>query len=271
MVQYSSMETFIAQLAKRVGRSLKHEFSKQSRTAWREKAKSQIVTKADLLANRMILKTIRSRFPSHAILSEESGRGGRRSPYTWVVDPLDGTTNFTLKQPFFAVSIGLVHDDRPVLGVVYSPMLDELFSAERGKGARLNGRRLKVSPTSALSRAFLTFCYGSRIPDLKRAIRLFTSLKLSGQDLRQFGSASLESAYVAAGRTEAIIIPGAHAWDVAAGAIIVEEAGGRVTDFQDRPWTLQSRDYLATNAALHPALLKHFRHPSRRRALLGTT
>jgi myo-inositol-1(or 4)-monophosphatase len=263
------MERFISQLARRVGLILKREFSANARIAWREKAKSQIVTKADLLANRLILKAIRARFPAHGILSEETGRSGRKSDYLWVVDPLDGTTNFTVKQPFFAVSIGLVYREEPILGVIYSPMLDELFSAERGKGSRLNNRPIHVSDTGKLNQAFLTFCYGSRLPDLKRAIHLFTSLKLTGEDFRQFGSASLESAYVASGRTEAIIIPGAHAWDVAAGAVIVREAGGRVTDFHDQPWSIQSQDYLATNAELHPALIRHFRHPSRRKILLG--
>lgn len=250
------MKKIVSQLAKEVGRMLLKEFQKSGRSDYCDKYRHEIVTRFDLLSERMILKKLRKKFPGHSILSEETHKKTKGMGYIWVVDPIDGTTNFVMKNPLFSISIGLVKDQLPVFGVVYAPMTDELFMAEKGKGATLNSRRIKVSSNSRISKAFLTFCHGSRTASIKRAINLYKTLKLKSKDFRQLGSAALECAFVAAGRSDAIIIPGVHAWDVAAGAIIVREAGGRVTDFQNRNWTIKSKNILATNDLIHKNLLK---------------
>ncbi|MFH0853192.1 MAG: inositol monophosphatase family protein [bacterium] len=249
-------EQFVVHLVKKVGRTLAQEFYKQQRVLWRDKYKTQIVTKFDLLADKIILEAIKNKFPDHSILSEESGSYGQRSDYVWVVDPLDGTTNFAMKNPFFCISIALTYKSRPILGVVYNPLIDELFTARTTKGAKLNNKNIKVSKTYQLNHSFLSFCYGNRILDIKRAIKLFNKLKLTGKDMRQLGSAALEGCYVASGRTDALIVPGAHPWDVAAGALIAQEAGAMVTDFQGNDWTMQSKDILIASPQIHSLLIK---------------
>lgn len=249
------MKQLIIQLARRVGQALLTEFKKPGPVAFHDKDKLEIVTKSDYLAERMILRELRKRFPQHSVLSEESGLRKQKSDYLWVVDPLDGTTNFAIKNPIFSVSIALVYRHQPVLGVVFWPALGEMFVAERDRGAQLNGRKIHIRIERELSESFLTFCHGQTLSSIMKAISLYGRLKLKGKELRQLGSAALESCFVAAGRTDAIIIPGALPWDAAAGSLIVREAGGRVTDFQNRDWTIRSRDFLASNGQIHARLL----------------
>lgn len=246
--------------AKKAGAYLIKNFYHNHRDRATLKFKHEIATKTDLGAEKIILNIIKKEFPTHRILSEEAGKNYKKSDFLWVVDPLDGTTNYSMQNPIFNVSIGLFHQKEIVLGVVYAPLLHELYVAEKNKGTTLNGKKLHVSKTGNFHKSLLTFCHGHREKNIKRAIKAYNFFKLKGFDTRQLGSAALEMAFVAAGRTESIMIPGAHPWDVAAGTLLVREAGGKVTDFKGREWNLKSHDMLASNGKIHNQLLKFLKN-----------
>ncbi|MBT4722821.1 inositol monophosphatase, partial [Candidatus Falkowbacteria bacterium] len=214
--------------SKQAGKELKRLFYSRQFTT-QLKSKHEIVTTADKLAEKIIISGINEQFPDHAILAEESGRNKKKSDYLWIIDPLDGTTNFFMHNPLFSVSIGLAYKNEVVMGVVYIPILDELYYAEKGKGAFVDGKRIKVSKTSDIKDTFLTFCHGNKLTALNSAINFYGKLKKTARDFRQLGSAAIECAYVARGITDAIVIPGVKSWDVAAGTILVREAGGKVS------------------------------------------
>ncbi len=195
--------------AQDAGRLLLKEYNQFKRQTARIKAKHEIVTKADLISEKSIISRIRKNFPDHQILSEEAGKFKSSSDYLWIIDPLDGTTNFTIHHPLWAVSIAVAYKNEIIFGVVLAPYLDELYIAEKRKGAKLNNKRISVS-REIKSKVINTFCHGSRPKDIKRALKFVNYQKLNKLDCRQLGSASLELGYVAAGRTESIMIPGAH-------------------------------------------------------------
>jgi myo-inositol-1(or 4)-monophosphatase len=240
--------------ARAAGRLLKAEFKTFKRDDVRIKGYTQLVTPADKKAEDIIISLIKKNFPGHHILSEESGDNGKKSDYFWIIDPLDGTTNFSFHFPAFAVSIAVAFRGEIVVGAIYIPLLNEMFVAEKDKGAYMNGQKIRVSNYGP-QRAFHTFCHGGKKCDVKRAAGYYSYLKPRDYDIRQLGSASLELAYVACGRTDSIFIPGAKPWDVAAGTILVREAGGRVTDAAGLPWDLESRDMIAANGLVHRSVL----------------
>ena len=242
-------------VAKRAGIILLKRFDKFDRADVMLKSGHEILTQADLAANKAIIKEIKKNFINHKILSEETGDNKKESDYLWIIDPLDGTTNFSMHNPLWAVSIGVAHKGKMIVGVVYSPLLDELYVAELGKGATRNGKKIKVSNTKK-GRILNTFCHGSREKDIKRAVKYFSKQKLNDFDCRQMGSASIELAFTACGRVESITIPGAHSWDVSAGVLLVREAGGRVTDFSGNKWNIKSEDMVASNGRVHSNLLE---------------
>ncbi len=249
------IKTVAVSAARAAGKLLAKEFKTFDRSDVKVKGFTQLVTPADKEAEKIILSAIKEVFPGHHILSEESGDNDKKSKYSWIVDPLDGTTNFSFHFPAFAVSIGVAYEGEIILGVVYLPLLNEMFVAERGKGAFLNGKKIRVSSCGP-ERAFHTFCHGGKKNDVKKAVGYYSYRKPRDYDIRQLGSASLELAYVACGRTDSIFIPGAKSWDVAAGTLLVSEAGGRVTDEAGREWTLKSKDMIATNGLVHSEVLK---------------
>ena len=254
------MRLFAEHLAKTAGRKIIAEFYRLHRQDIRFKTRREVVTKADLIAEKIILSAIRKKFPDHSILSEESGWDKhKRSPYLWIVDPLDGTTNFSYHNPLFAVSIALLRDGQIVLGVIYVPFLDIMISAEQGKGARWNGKPIHVSAKQQIAKSFLTFCHGNSKQDLRRGLAAYHRVKQKFFDVRQLGSAAMEMAWVGAGYVDGYFSPGARSWDVAAGVLIVREAGGIVTDFKGRPWTIESQEIVASNKTIHPFILKHLR------------
>jgi myo-inositol-1(or 4)-monophosphatase len=228
----------------------------------RFKGTVDLVTEADKGAETLIAARLRAAFPDHRLLGEEGARGadagrggGEASPYGWLVDPLDGTTNYAHGLPHFAVSIALEHAGSPLVGVVYDPIRDELFAAARGKGATRNGDPIRVSTTDGLVRALLAtgFSYDLAERDLQAAAwRLFLPRV---QAIRQTGSAALNLCYVAAGRLDGYWERPLSPWDMAAGALIVAEAGGRVSDFADGPFRPYGAEVVASNGPLHPELL----------------
>ncbi len=220
------------------------------------KKDGSVVTKADRESEELIKSMLFRAFPGHSFLGEESGLDEKGSEFRWVVDPLDGTSNYSMKNPFFNVSIGLLKGGEPVLGVVFSPVQKELFSAVRGKGAFMNGKRIMVSGETGLSRSKVAFCHGKDKRSVEVISGVFHSMKSMNDTFRQLGSAALELAYVACGRLDAFLSAGTHPWDVAAGLLIVREAGGRVTDFSGKEYGMYSPDILATNGKVHRELMR---------------
>ncbi len=243
-----------SQAALTAGRELLAVYEKFDRSGVKFKTPREIVTKADLLSERIIKKIIKANFPDHQILSEESGLSGKASPYLWIVDPIDGTTNFSMHNPLWSISIALSYKGEIQLGIVLVPILGEVFVAVKGLGAYLNGQKIQVSE-KRIKEAINTFCHGSDLKDIKRAIRYYEKQKLHNFDCRQLGSTAVELAYVAAGRVESIGIPGARVWDVAAGVLLVSESKGKVTDLTGEKWNIKSRDILASNGRDHSKLI----------------
>jgi myo-inositol-1(or 4)-monophosphatase len=222
-----------------------------------------LVTEADIAAEELIIDRIRSHYPLHGILAEESGEtiqeGSSRSEWKWIIDPLDGTTNYAHGYPCFCVSIGVEHSGALEIGVVYDPMRNEMFAAERGQGATLNERRIRVSDVEELNRAMMCtgFPYDVRTrPDFARD---FTNFTLHAQAVRRDGSAALDLAYVACGRFDGFWEDGLNTWDIAAGALLVSEAGGRITNFENEPLDIYTKKVVASNGRVHDAMLRLLR------------
>lgn len=243
--------------AKEAGDFLKQNLGKVRLIQRKEGQERNLVTEIDRGSEAIIIGHIQRRFPSHDILAEESGtEHAQQSDYRWVIDPLDGTTNFTHGFPVFCVSIGIEHKGALVAGVIYDPNLDELFTAERGGGAFLNGKRMHVSSIPSLDRGLLVTGFPYNItenPD--HAVEHFINFLMSSQAVRRMGSAAIDLAYVAAGRYEGFWEVALNPWDMAAGVVLVEEAGGVVTDFRGGPFTIYKKEILATNSLVHEEMM----------------
>lgn len=215
-----------------------------------------LVTVADKASEEVILQALHRHLPYHSILSEESGQlGNQETEFLWAIDPLDGTTNFAHQYPFFAVSIGLLINGIPQVGVIYNPFHNELFCAAQGLGATCNRRPIKVSNTSELSKSLLVsgFAYDRRETSDHNYAE-FCHLTHLTQGVRRSGAASLDLAYVACGRLDGYWERGLSPWDIAAGIIILREAGGKVTAYDRTPIQLKSGRILATNGYIHDSL-----------------
>ena len=223
----------------------------------REKQRADLVTDVDEASERLIVERIRARFPGDAIVAEESAAAAVLAGRRWVIDPVDGTTNFVHGHPFVAVSVALVDDRGPAVGVVHAPFLGEVFHAVRGGGAFLDGRPMRVSPEPSLARSLLAtgFPFKQGKGDLDAYMLLVADAIRASRDVRRAGSAALDLAFTAAGRVGGFFEIGLAPWDVAAGMLLVTEAGGRVTGWPGDadPPVLTGR-ILATNGFIHPAL-----------------
>lgn len=223
------------------------------------KGEVNLVTEYDRRAETLIVEMLGKKFPGHHLYAEERGDAGPGdSPYTWLIDPLDGTTNFAHGFPIFAVSIGLMHQSESILGVVFDPIREELFAAGAGLGARLNGARIKVSDTPELDRALLAtgFAYDRRTSSDNNVDNLARFVRRC-QGVRRPGSATLDLAYVACGRLDGFWEMNLFPWDVMAGGLIVREAGGKVTDFSGgTDGYLSGRRIVASNGHIHEQMLK---------------
>jgi myo-inositol-1(or 4)-monophosphatase len=228
------------------------------RSTIRKKGPIDLVTAADLEAEAAFRRLIDARFPDHAVLGEEQAEGGGSGSARcrWIIDPLDGTTNFAHGLALFCVSIALEVDGRVVLGVVFDPVGGELFTAERGAGARVNGRPLRVSACDQLEDSLLCTGFPYSIRERRESqIAVFGAFLGRARAVRRLGSAALDLCYVAAGRFDAFWEDQLHAWDVAAGALIAGEAGARVTRFDDGPHDLFQGQIVASNGRLHRDVL----------------
>ncbi len=216
---------------------------------------NNLVTEIDEAAERLIIQIIKDKFPQHGVIGEEYGSKDLESEYKWIIDPIDGTVNFAHGVPLCCVSIGLMYGDDIVLGAVYNPMMNELFFAEKGKGATLNGQPIKVSAKSDLQQSFLVTGFPYQYPEGKDPVRIFEHFLKKGLPIRRLGSAALDLCWVAAGRFDAFWEYNLQPWDMAAGILIIDEAGGRVSDFSGSKMTVWNKEIIASNGILHEMLL----------------
>ena len=227
------------------------------------KGATDLVTEVDVHAEQTIVALIRERYPTHQVLAEEGSVGGGDPRHRWIVDPLDGTTNYAHGLRIFSVSVGYERDGTLAAGAVYDPMQDELFRATAGGGATVNGEPLAVSTTDTLIRALLGtgFPYQAELRPI--ALRQFTALSMQAQAVRRAGSAALDCCWVAAGRFDGYWENIVNAWDVAAGALIAAEAGAIVTDVRGNPFQVEDGSIMLATPALHPLILAAVSEASR--------
>jgi len=227
------------------------------------KGDADLVTAADRASEKMIRERISQQFPTHDVLGEEQGLNDLGGEYRWYVDPLDGTTNFAHGYPVFCVSMGLEHrlgdERRCIAGVVYDPTRDELFTAEQGKGAHLNGTPIHVSKAAQLKECLVATGFPSHKRHKNPNIHFYHQITLRTHGVRRAGSAALDLCNVASGRFDGFWEFNLNPWDTAAGVLIVEEAGGKVSRFDGSPFQLDSRETLASNGLVHDALLYEFK------------
>jgi myo-inositol-1(or 4)-monophosphatase len=221
------------------------------------KGEIDLVTEVDRACEAAILEILRGRFPSHDFVTEETHLDRTGSSHLWFIDPLDGTTNFTHSYPFFCASVGLAIDGVVVAGAIFDPLREELFTGERGRGAFMNGRPLRVSGAQNLLESLLAtgFPYDLH-SDVAHRIRLFTRFSRKARGIRRDGAAALDLCYVAAGRFDGFWEEQLQPWDMMAGSVIVEEAGGRVSRFDGSPHALRADQVLATNGRIHDAMIE---------------
>ena len=247
------LETAV-EIAREAGALLATYFERRVR--FELKGEFDLVTEADRASEKLVVERLRTHFPSHAIVAEEGGGHESSSEYRWYVDPLDGTTNFAHGFPMFNVTLGLQRAGESVAGVVYDPIRQEMFSAERGAGAYLNGKRIRVSPTGNLGESLSSTGFPSRKRGHDVNIHFYYQVAMASHGVRRTGSAAIDLAYVASGRLDFFWEFGLKPWDMAAGVLLVQEAGGRVSDMHGATHSINSSPHLlADNGALHePAL-----------------
>lgn len=248
--------TTAIEAAKEAGKFLKMNLGKVKNIE-RKKEEINLVTEIDKGSEKKIIEHIKNKFPNHSILAEESGETSKTSEYKWIIDPLDGTTNYTHSFPVFCVSIALEYKGEVILGVVYDPNLDELFYAEKGKGAFLNGKKISVSKTDKLIKSMLATGFPYNVkenPD--NCIEHFVNFLMEAQAIRRLGSAALDLVYVACGRLDGFWEVNLNPWDVAAGKIIIEEAGGKITDFYGNKFNIYTKGVVASNGLIHQQMLE---------------
>lgn len=246
----------IINIAKEAGAIIKEGFGTKLTLEYKSNI-TDFVTNIDKAAEKKILSFIETEYPTHNILAEESGQKSQNSEYTWVVDPLDGTMNFAHGLPLFSVSIGLMKGAEITTGVIYDVMGDTVFSVEKGSGAFQNGRKISVSKNMELEKSFLVTGFPYNIksnPD--NAIERFNKFLLTARGVRRLGSAALDLCYVANGVFDGFWEVNLQPWDMCAGILLIEEAGGKVTDFKNNVTNIYTKQLLATNRAVHNKMVE---------------
>jgi myo-inositol-1(or 4)-monophosphatase len=260
----TSLLNLAVETALEAGRFLKMSVGKIKSIERKAGQETNLVTEIDKKAEELIISKIKRRFPHHDFLGEESGSSGggtdshaAKSDHKWIIDPLDGTTNFTHGLPIYCVSIGLEVAGEVKLGVVYDPNQDELFAAERGTGAWLNNKRIRVSKRSKLIESLIVTGFPYNIKENPfNATEHFRNFLMSSQAVRRLGSAALDLCYVAAGRFDGYWEVTLNPWDMAAGIVLLEEAGGKFTDFKGFPSTIYKPNVLTTNGIIHEQMVE---------------
>lgn len=251
----NEIKIFMINVTRKAGRVLLDSFRHdQALTAVRSTAKEAATTQ-DRIIDQLIIKEITKTYPNHCLLTEESGYHEGDSDWLWIVDSLDGTGNFANGNPFFSVCLALMYQGTLSLGTLYAPAINEFYLAERGSGAYLNQTKITVSTIPILKKSYLYYCEGGDV-NRKRTGSLLNTLYPEVTDIRKLGSAGLETAWVAAGRGEAYVTTKIDPWDVAPGVLLIEEAGGRVTDFTGKRWKPEQGDFVFSNGKVHTDILK---------------
>lgn len=260
---YATERAWAEQVGRECGALLLEAYG---RVTARDKRPFDLVTDADLASQAHFTRRLLQQFPGHALLGEEEGSfDDPDNAWRWIVDPLDGTVNFAHGFPFWCVSIGLAHEGRLVVGVIYDPLRDLLFSASSGQGARVNGREIRVSPTPSLSAGLITSGWPTEFEsDSERQIGLLRAFSERTHSIRRTGSTAMNLAMLAQGSCEASYGTAVHPWDVAAGIVLVQEAGGTVTDFFGQPYPIASKPILASNGLVHAECLDRIKRSSPR-------
>ena len=251
------MLNFAIETTREAGQILLEKFGKKINVSL--KGDINLVTEADLASEKLIIERIKSYHPKHAILAEESGdavilEGDNK--WKWIIDPLDGTTNYAHGYPCFCVTLALEHDGEIVVGVTFDPTRDELFAAEKGKGATLNNKPIRVSETEKLGDALIVTGFPYNFKDKENFAQHLTDFLLYSRGVRRDGSAAIDMAYVACGRFDGFWEEGLNPWDVAAGVLLIEEAGGRVSYYDDSPFSVYKPPICADNGLIHAEMLK---------------
>jgi len=246
----------MAEIAREAGVLLMEFFRRRVKIEY--KGDADLVTEADRSSEKLILQRIRAYWPDHEVIGEEGARIETGGDYRWYVDPLDGTTNFAHGFPVFCVSLGLTFRGKRNAAVLYDPTRDELFAAEFGKGAYLNGQKIEVSKTAKLGQSLVSTGFPSHKRHKNPNIYFYHQLTLRTHGVRRAGSAALDLACVACGRFDGFWEFNLNAWDTTAGILIVEEAGGKVTGFQGQPLEITDRDVMASNGLIHADLVNEF-------------
>ncbi|HLK67824.1 MAG TPA: inositol monophosphatase family protein [Bryobacteraceae bacterium] len=231
----------------------------ERRVPFELKGEFDLVTEADRASEKLVVERLRSHFPTHAIVAEEGGGHESSSGFTWYVDPLDGTTNFAHSFPMFNVTLGLEHAGEMIAGVVYDPVRQEMFTAERGAGAYLNNRRIRVSNVKGLADSLASTGFPSRKRHHNVNIHFYYQLAMASHGVRRTGSAAIDLAYVACGRLDFFWEFGLKPWDMAAGTLLIQEAGGRISDMKGARHHITGSDHLlADNGHLHDEVIQIF-------------
>ncbi len=252
------MLNFAIETAREAGKILLEKFGRK--ISVQKKGEINLVTEADFASEKHIIERIKSHYPKHSILAEESGETAAfvagDDAWKWIIDPLDGTTNFAHGYPCWCVTIAAEHNGEIVLGVTFDPTRNDLFAAEKGRGATLNGRKIQVSDTAELKDALLVTGFPYDVLGRENFTRHITGFVQKSRGIRRDGSAAIDMAYVACGRFDGFWEEGLQPWDVAAGVLLVEEAGGRVSYYDDSKFSIYAPPICADNNLIHSEMLK---------------
>ncbi len=250
------MLNFAIETVRDAGQILLEKFGRKIKIS--KKGDVDLVTEADLASEALIIERIKSYYPKHSILAEEAGNAvviGGGDSWKWIIDPLDGTTNYAHGYPCFCVTIALEHEGEIVLGVTFDPTRDELFTAEKGRGATLNGKPIRVSETDLLGDSLIVTGFPYDFKNRPEFARHLHSFLIESRGVRRDGSAAIDMAYVACGRYDGFWEEGLNPWDMAAGKLLIEEAGGIVSNYDGSPFSIYSPPICASNGLIHNAMI----------------
>ncbi len=249
------MENFIKKITREAGEKLAEFFKKESKLiSLREQSKA-VVTKYDKLIDAFLIEQIEKKYSSHSFLTEESGFKKKNPDYLWIIDSLDGSGNFANKNPLFSVCLALFYKNQLVLAATFAPVINEFYFAKKGKGAFLNGKKIKVSKTNSLEKSYILFCDGHE-KNRKMLSQKLSDIFQKVVDLRKIGSAGIETGWVASGKSDGFLIFQGDPWDLASGTLILKEAGGKITDFEGRAWQIKRGNFIFSNKRIHKELIK---------------